>query len=232
MAATSVVRQCPFATFDAWFTAAKEKEPIWPQAMNVATISCETGRPSSRMVLLQLWAPEDRCFRFYTNFNSSKGRDIAANPNVALHFYWRTMSRQVRIEGTARRASHAISDRYFDSRPRGHKISAWASSQSCPMDLEVEVDSTAEAVDQVVDAEMQKRVQQAESQFSGLENVPRPEWCGVFEVVPSYFEYWEEGAERRHRRTVFTMETQVSTDGDAQLQSSGVGSWRIQHLFP
>mmetsp|Transcript_80092 Transcript_80092/g.93555 ORF Transcript_80092/g.93555 Transcript_80092/m.93555 type:complete len:258 (+) Transcript_80092:31-804(+) len=244
------ITSCPFSTFDVWFTAAKEHEPIWPQAMNLATISCVTGRPSSRTVLLQQWSPEDRCFRFYSNFQSAKGRDIAANSNVALHFYWRTLGRQVRIEGTAMQASSAVSDAYFNSRPRGHKISAWASSQSdsiCDANAGAEDGFDGAVGFSESDDIMKKRVEEVETRFGTDDAViPRPEWCGVFEVSPTFFEFWEEGAERRHRRVVFDAAPpphhhDVPQKETAELEEAASGPqrhlnhpsrWVMRHVFP
>ena len=124
-----VPAEAPFEHFARWFAEAKAKEPSLPEAMSAATATPD-GVPSTRLVLLKAF--DSRGFVFYTNVESRKGEEIAANPRVALCFHWKSLLRQVRIEGTAELVSDAEADAYFASRPRGAQTGAWASAQSRP----------------------------------------------------------------------------------------------------
>ena len=117
----------PFTLFDAWFAEARTSEPNDPEAMALATADAD-GVPSVRMVLLKGHGPDG--FVFYTNDHSRKGRQLAANPNAALLFHWKSLRRQVRIEGAVERVDDAIADAYFASRSRDSRLGAWASDQS------------------------------------------------------------------------------------------------------
>ena len=117
----------PIELFQEWFEEAKKSEINDPNAMNLATISSD-GKPSSRIVLLKSY--DDKGFVFYTNSNSKKGRAIKNNDSVALNFHWKTLQRQIRIEGNVSQISKAEADEYYNSRPLGSRIGAWASKQS------------------------------------------------------------------------------------------------------
>lgn len=173
----------PLALFYVWFDDAKQREPD-PTAMAVATVDGE-GRPSSRMVLLK--GADERGFVFYTNLESRKGRDLTARPWAALLFYWRSLGRQVRVEGRVEQVSDAEADEYFATRPRGAQIGAWASLQSRAMTGRFD---------------LERRVAEYAAKF-GFGRVPRPEiWSGL-RIVPDRYEFWQEGAFRLHDRTSY-----------------------------
>ncbi|MGL4540878.1 MAG: pyridoxamine 5'-phosphate oxidase [Polymorphobacter sp.] len=172
----------PFETFASWFAQAGDSEPADANAMALATVSA-AGQPSVRIVLLKAW--DARGFVFYTNYDSHKGRDIAANPLVALDFHWKSRGRQIRIEGIAEPVSATEADGYFASRPRDSQLGAWASDQSRPMAARATFD---------------ERFAEASSRFDGGD-VPRPpRWSG-FRVVPRAIEFWEARDFRHHDRT-------------------------------
>ena len=150
----------PFVLFDRWFADAQAREPNDPNAMSVATVDAD-GLPDSRMVLLKGCDP--RGFVFYTNSLSAKGRELNAAPRAALLFHWKWLRRQVRVRGPVQDVSDAESDAYFDSRPRGSQVGAWASDQSRPLDAR---------------ASLEQRVHDYEAKFEGVA-VPRPpHWPG------------------------------------------------------
>lgn len=175
----------PIALFDAWFAEAQASEPNDPNAMALATADA-AGRPSSRMVLLKGHGPDG--FVFYTNQQSRKAGDIAANGHVALLFHWKSLRRQVRIEGIVGHASDAESDAYFASRSRDSQLGAWASDQSRPLDDR---------------ATFERRFEEMRQRFAGG-NVPRPPHWGGYLVVPRAIEFWQDRAHRLHERRVFT----------------------------
>ncbi|MDP9163543.1 MAG: pyridoxamine 5'-phosphate oxidase [Pseudomonadota bacterium] len=175
----------PFALFDAWFTEAKGSEPNDPEAMALATVDA-SGRPSVRMVLLKGHGPAG--FVFYTNLDSRKGGELAANPNAALLFHWKSQRRQVRIEGPVSAVGEEEADAYFASRGRASKLGAWASDQSRPLDAR---------------ATFEARLADVERRFEGVD-VPRPpRWSG-FRVTPRAIEFWNDRAHRLHERRYFT----------------------------
>ncbi len=175
----------PFAIFESWFAEAKASEPNDPDAMALATVDV-AGRPSVRMVLLK--GHDERGFVFYTNLDSRKGGELAANPEAALLFHWKSLRRQVRIEGPVSAVSDAEADSYFASRGRTSRIGAWASDQSRPLDSR---------------ETFAGRVEEMRATFDGQE-VPRPpRWSG-FRVTPRAIEFWEDGEHRLHHRRLFT----------------------------
>ena len=161
------------------------KESVDANAMTLSTIDAN-GSPESRIVLIQLL--DDRGLIFFTNYESSKGKAIAQNPNVAVNFFWPWLERQVRVVGVAEQISAEESDAYFALRPRESQLGAWASQQS-------DVMTTRDELDQRL-AEVSKR-------FEG-KDVPRPAFWGGFLIRPTVFEFWQGRANRLHDRIKYT----------------------------
>ncbi|WP_183982468.1 pyridoxamine 5'-phosphate oxidase [Sphingomonas jinjuensis] len=175
----------PFALFDGWFAEAKASEPNDPNAMALATADSR-GRPSVRMVLLKGYGPQG--FVFYTNREGRKAGELATNPEAALLFHWKSLRRQVRIEGPVEIVSDAESDAYFASRSRDSQLGAWASDQSRPLDARETFAARFEAM---------------KARFEGGD-VPRPPFWGGYRVIPRQIEFWQDRAHRLHERRLFT----------------------------
>lgn len=179
----------PYALFDAWFAEARESEINDSNAMALATADA-SGKPAVRMVLLKGHGPDadgTGGFIFYTNLESRKGGELAVNPNVALLFHWKSLRRQIRIEGPVRRVTDATADAYFATRARDSQLGAWASDQSRPLDSR---------------ATFEARFEAAKAQFDG-KNVPRPpHWTGHI-VTPQRIEFWQDREFRLHERWLF-----------------------------
>ncbi len=189
----------PFALFDAWYAEARASEPNDSNAMALATADAE-GRPSVRMVLLKGHGRDG--FVFYTNREGRKAGELAANPHAALLFHWKSLRRQIRIEGAVTLASDAESDAYFATRSRDSQLGAWASDQSRPLDRR----ETFEA-----------RFEEVKARFEGRE-VPRPPHWGGYRVTPERIEFWQDRAHRLHERRLFLPD--------------GTGGWREGLLYP
>lgn len=177
----------PFQLFEEWFEEARQAEINDPEAMALATADAG-GNPSVRMVLLKGHGPGG--FEFYTNEESAKGGQIAANPRAALLFHWKALRRQVRVEGSVERVSDADADAYFGTRARDSQLGAWASDQSRPLDAR----ETFEA-----------RFDEVSRRFAG-EEVPRPPHWGGYRVVPKRIEFWADRPHRLHERRLFTLQ--------------------------
>ena len=174
----------PISLFEVWFAEAKASEPNLPESMALATADA-AGHPSMRMVLLK--GHDARGFVFYTNLDSRKGDELAANPQAALLFHWKSLRRQVRIEGPVEAVSETEADIYFASRTRDSQLGAWASDQSRPLDSS----ETFEA-----------RFDETSKRFED-QPVPRPpRWSG-YRVVPTRIELWSDRAHRLHERRLF-----------------------------
>ena len=174
----------PISLFDKWFAEARASEPSDFDAMSLATADT-AGRPAARMVLLK--GHDARGFVFYTNLDSRKGDELAANPEAALLFHWKSIRRQVRIEGPVEAVSEAEADTYFASRSRDSQLGAWASDQSRPLDSR---------------ATFEARFEEMTARFEGGD-VPRPpRWSG-YRLVPNRIELWRDRAHRLHERRLF-----------------------------
>jgi pyridoxamine 5'-phosphate oxidase len=171
----------PFRQFQHWFDQALKAELPEPNAMTVAT-STKDGIPSARIVLLK--AVDDRGFVFFTNYNSDKGKELEANPHAALVFLWTELERQVRIVGTVEKTSSEESDGYFNSRPPGSRLGAWASNQS-----EIILDRSV----------LENRLEALKLEYENRE-APRPPHWGGFRVVPTEIEFWQGRSSRLHDR--------------------------------
>lgn len=175
----------PFTLFDHWLTEAYAAEPNDPNAMALATADA-TGRPSIRMVLLKGHGPDG--FVFYTNRESRKAGDLAVNAQAGLLFHWKSLRRQIRIEGAVSRVSDAESDAYFASRGRDSQLGAWASEQSRPL--------AARSI-------FEGRFEAMRFRFEG-HDVTRPPHWGGYRIVPERIEFWQDRAHRLHERRLFT----------------------------
>lgn len=175
----------PFKLFDDWLADARAAELNDPEAMALATADTR-GRPSVRMVLLKDHGPGG--FSFYTNAGSRKGEELAANPAASLLFHWKSLRRQVRIDGAVERLSDSDADAYFATRGRDSQLGAWASDQSRPLDRR----ETFEA-----------RFEEARVRFDGRD-VPRPPYWTGFRLTPERIEFWEDRPHRLHHRRLFT----------------------------
>jgi pyridoxamine 5'-phosphate oxidase len=175
----------PFALFDEWYAEARASEINDSNAMALATGDA-SGRPSVRMVLLKGHGPDG--FVFYTNRGSRKAADLAANMQAGLLFHWKSLRRQIRIEGRVSLATDAESDAYFASRGRDSQLGAWASDQSHPLDSR---------------ATFEARVAEMTARFEGG-TVPRPPHWGGYRVTPDAIEFWQDRAHRLHERRLFT----------------------------
>lgn len=189
----------PVKQFTLWLHEAITAQVPEPNAMTLATVN-ETGRPAARIVLLK--GIENDRFVFYTNYQSRKGKELDQNPACSLTFFWPELERQVRIEGIASRVDEKRSEDYFQSRPRGSQLGAWASPQSSIIQNR---------------SLLEERIQQLEARFAGQEVLPKPNQWGGYEIEPLLVEFWQGRSNRLH---------------DRLLYSHVDGIWTINRLAP
>ena len=189
----------PFAQFEQWMEQAIASGIADPTAMTLATVDAD-GQPSQRIVLLKHF--DHKGFVFFTNYGSTKAKNIKVNDKVSLHFPWHMMERQVKVMGRAQKIPTTETLKYFISRPRESQIAAWASEQSSPISSKTFLLSQFESIKQ---------------KFHKGE-VPLPDFWGGFRVTPHKFEYWQGGANRLHDRFQYSQD-----DGQA---------WQIERLAP
>jgi pyridoxamine 5'-phosphate oxidase len=191
----------PFSLFNEWFEQAKQAEINEPTAVTLATANKE-GRPSARMVLLK--HHDDNGFVFYTNLESRKGDELRENPFAALLFHWKSLKRQIRIEGSIEPVQDSEAEAYFASRDRGSQIGAWASDQSRAMSGRFE---------------LEKNIAKFAAKF-GVGAIPKPDHWSGFRLRPDYFEFWDDGKFRLHDRIVY------------KQGADATKAWDTERLFP
>ena len=190
----------PIELFNEWLDLAKESEINDPDAMALAT-STKDGKPSVRMVLLK--EANEKGFKFHTNSESQKGNELDDNPFAALCFHWKTLRKQIRIEGSVEKVSKEEADEYFKNRPYPRKIGAHASDQSRPLESREYLEEKLEALRQ---------------KYPEISEIPRPEYWNGYRVIPNKIEFWWDNSDRLHDRIVFTKDAQ--------------GKWQTQRLYP
>jgi pyridoxamine 5'-phosphate oxidase len=189
----------PIALFRQWYEQAVKSEASYPDAMSLATCSPE-GLPHVRIVLLKSF--DDRGFTFYTNLESAKSKELKLNSHAALNFHWKSLKKQIRIEGSVSSVSDQEADDYFASRPRLSQIGAWASKQSQPLESRFN---------------LEKRVAEYTAKYH-IGTIPRPQFWSGYRVSPVRIEFWEEKPFRLHDRIVYT--------------ATADGNWNEQRLYP
>ena len=206
------VDENPFVQFSKWFDEALKSEILEPNAMTLATVSAE-GKPSARIVLLKgIHTPkginEEYSFVFYTNYDSHKGKDMAANPHVALCFNWLDLQRQIRMEGVVKKTDPSVSDDYFNTRPKASRIGALASPQS-------QIVPNRAFLEENFNNLLEKYADTPEGINGG---VPRPENWGGYIVKPTLIEFWQGRRSRLHDRICYIKQEN--------------GTWKIERLAP
>ncbi len=194
------VTQAPIPLFQEWLAEATEKEINDPGAMALATAD-ENGHPSVRMVLLK--QVDEKGFKFHTNCESKKGGQLDRNPHAALCFHWKSLRKQVRIEGHIEIVSEAEADEYFENRPYARQIGAWASQQSRPLDSREKLEDD---------------IKKLEQQHPEGSKVPRPAYWIGYRLIPTNIEFWWDNPDRLHDRLLYT--------------KNNKGEWDVTRLYP
>lgn len=189
----------PFQQFTEWFQEALDSNIKEANAMTIATVD-ENGKPSARIVLLKGY--DEDGFMFYTNYDSKKGQELANNPNIAVVFLWKDLERQIRIEGIAKKMPVQKSLDYFQSRPKGSQIGAWASPQSSVIESR---------------GVLEENVENLKAKYSKAENLPIPPNWGGYQIAPNLIEFWQGRSSRLHDRICYTLEG---------------NEWKIDRLAP
>lgn len=190
----------PFGLFADWLAEARRTEPNDPNALSLATVDAQ-GLPNVRMVLLKGF--DETGFVFYTNFESQKGAELLGTMKAAMCFHWKSLRRQVRLRGPVTVVSDVEADAYYESRPRGSRIGAWASRQSRPLESRFA---------------LEKEVARYTAKYA-LGAIPRPPHWSGFRLSPTHVEFWRDGKFRLHDRFIFTR------DGEG-------AAWRTARYFP
>lgn len=190
----------PIKQFSEWLAQAQESEPNDPSAMALASVDAD-GMPNCRMVLMRRF--DERGIVFFTNFESRKGTEILGNFKAAACFHWKSLRKQVRFRGPVEQVTDAEADEYFNSRPRGSRIGAWASRQSRPVESRFA---------------LEKEVARYTAKF-GIGDIPRPPYWSGFRILPLSIEFWSDGKFRLHDREHYE-------------RASLEGNWTVRRLFP
>lgn len=190
----------PIALYKSWLADAEKEEINDPDAVCLATAT-KDGRPSARMVLVKDISSDG--IKFHSNAQSRKGQELLDNPFAALCIHWKSLRKQIRIEGRVEVVSEAESDAYFKTRPHGRQVGAWASKQSRPYDTR-----------DVLKSEVQKY----KDKFEGDDNIPRPAYWKGFRIVPENLEFWIGNRDRLHTRFIYTQKDD--------------GAWDVSWLYP
>lgn len=216
MLETQLPTRNPYTLFDLWFQEALNDPSCYePNAMCISTVST-TGQPSSRYVLLKSYSPSEG-FTFFTNYESRKAQELAANPKICTNFYWFPLKKQIRIEGTVTKVSAAESEAYFYERPRDSQIGAKVSEQSQRIVGRHVLD----------DNEKQLRASLADG-----DKIPMPNWGG-YKITPHLFEFWQGQSNRIHDRLVFRRAAPGEENvGDDQLTKPADDGWVLERLAP
>ncbi|MCP5001088.1 MAG: pyridoxamine 5'-phosphate oxidase [Hyphomicrobiales bacterium] len=189
----------PVALFGKWLADASDAEPNDPTAFALATVD-QDGLPDVRMILLKGF--DETGFVFYTNYESAKGMELLGSMKAAMCFHWKSLRRQVRLRGPVEKVTREEADAYFDTRPRGSRIGAWASKQSRPLESRFA---------------LEKAVAEYTAKF-GIGKIPRPEYWSGFRIKPQQFEFWHDRPFRLHDRLLFSADDE--------------GGWKTDRLYP
>ncbi len=181
------VQANPIQQFNEWLQEALDSQIKEANAMTIATVDAQ-GKPAARIVLLKGF--DENGFIFYTNYDSRKGQELAANPNIAVVFFWKDLERQIRIEGIVEKVAPEISLNYFHSRPKGSQIGAWASPQS-----QVIPDRSI----------LEQNVIDLRKKYRDVDNLPIPAHWGGYQIKPTFLEFWQGRSSRLHDRISYTL---------------------------